>query len=150
MSSFKIHYSNLHSHIVPSALQIFRDLEHKIVKSFNKKDKAVYNNYIETVKFNRDDDDAGLFLSLHKVSMLIYGTPSFATLTSRNPPRFDINDPIFDGMFPLHLAVLTSSRALVVKLIDSYRAKLDVRCCGDPNSPFYGLTPLEMALKLIR
>lgn len=104
---------------------------------------------METFKFVRHAD-AVLFLSLAKVSMLIYGRPEFRTLSCRRTPLVDINAPILDGMFPLHLAVMTSSRDLVDKLIESYRAKLDVKCCGDPDSPFYGLTPLEMALEIMR
>lgn len=124
-------------------------MEQKIVKSFSKKDRTVYKKYYEIIKYNtRTHGD--LFLSLSQVSMLIYGKPGFMTLTSRDPPRVDINAPIFDGMYPLHLAVLTSSQLLLDELLESSGAKLDVKCCGDPNSPFYGLTPLEMALQVLR
>ncbi|KAK1366977.1 hypothetical protein POM88_042538 [Heracleum sosnowskyi] len=100
------------------------------------------------VKLNHDPSD-DIFLSLPLVSTLIYGEAEFGILTSRHTPRIDINAPIIDGMFPLHLAVMTSSGFLIHKLLGLYGSKLDVKCCGDSNSPFYGLTPLEMALKVL-
>lgn len=131
--------------------QIFSDLEQKIEKMFSKKkkDRAVYDEHLELVKYN-GDDDVDLFVSLSKVTMLIFRRPDFETLSSQDFPRVDINSPVVDGLFPLHLAVMTSSEILVGDLLDVYEAKRDVKCCGDPNSPFYGLTPLELALDLMR
>ncbi|KAK1366986.1 hypothetical protein POM88_042547 [Heracleum sosnowskyi] len=128
--------------------KLFSDLEDQIIKSFSKKDHAVYNEHLERHKLNGDPSD-DIFLSLPIVSTLIYGEAEFWILTSRHTPRIEINAPIIDGMFPLHLAVMTSSSFLIHKLIGLYGAKLDVKCCGDPGSPFYGLTPLEMALKVL-
>ncbi|KAK1366973.1 hypothetical protein POM88_042534 [Heracleum sosnowskyi] len=128
--------------------KLFSDLEDQIIKSFSKKDHAVYNEHLERHKLNGDPSD-DIFLSLPIVSTLIYGEAEFWILTSRHTPRIDVNAPIIDGMFPLHLAVMTSSSFLIHKLIGLYGAKLDVKCCGDPGSPFYGLTPLEMALKVL-
>nr|XP_017219094.1 PREDICTED: uncharacterized protein LOC108196351 isoform X2 [Daucus carota subsp. sativus] len=126
--------------------KIFSELEEKIVKSLGKKDEAVYNEYQKNVK-NYIFIDTDLFVSLSKVLMLIYGDPVSVT---RPSGRVDMNAPVIDGMYPLHLAVLTSSQLLVRRLIGLDGARLDVKCCGDPNSPFYGLTPLEMALQVLR
>lgn len=131
--------------------QIFSDLEQKIEKLFSKKkkDRDDYNDYLEMAKHNDDDEDVDLFLSLSKVSMLFFRQPDYEVKSSRDYLRVEMNAPVLDGMFPLHLAVLTSSGILVENLLYVYKAKLDVKCC-DPSSPFYGLTPLEMALDSMR
>ncbi|KAK1400136.1 hypothetical protein POM88_009999 [Heracleum sosnowskyi] len=123
---------------------IFSELELKIDKLLTKDELS--QNFEYSPHECADDSiygDEDLFVSRKKLLILFFGKPEMAT------PVKDINAPVFDGLFPLHLALLASSFDLFDYLIDKCGAKLDVKCF-DAASPFHGMSPFEMVLDILR
>lgn len=136
------------THILGFMKQIFSDLEQKIEKLFTQDDLAALNDPAPSL----DDNDNRLFLPTSKLLMLIFRIKALNINSAATPPPSvveDINAPILDGMYPLHLALLTPCTPLLDHLIVQCGANPNVKC-SDANSPFYGMTPLEMALHLMR
>lgn len=126
--------------------EIIVNLEHKIDKRFTENELAYFKDH------NPIDNANGSFLPTSKLLMLFFGIKAhnFDSEQVPLPPLVvdDINTPVLDGMYPLHLAFFTPSTDLLTHLIEQYGANPNVKCC-DANSPFKDMTPLEMALHSI-
>ncbi|KAL6576604.1 hypothetical protein OROMI_010880 [Orobanche minor] len=133
---------------------IIQKVDQKINEHLSEDDLQKIKEYItgrNLSSFTNHNEDMGFFLSTEKVIYLIYHIPTswpHELNWQKAGPDVDINTSIVDGMFPLHLAVMTSSFRLVVHLTMNSGAKLDVRC-DNPNSEFHGMTPFQLAMDLL-
>ncbi|KAL6498996.1 hypothetical protein OROHE_026297 [Orobanche hederae] len=133
---------------------IIQKVDQKINEHLSEDDLQKIKEYItgrNLSSLTNHNEDMGFFLSTEKVIYLIYHIPTswpHELNWQKAGPDVDINTSIVDGMFPLHLAVMTSSFRLVVHLTMHSGAKLDVRC-DNPNSEFHGMTPFQLAMDLL-
>ncbi|KAK1390798.1 hypothetical protein POM88_018976 [Heracleum sosnowskyi] len=122
--------------------KFFCDLNLKI------EDLFTGNKLSQNSTVTQPEDDKDLFLSKSKL-WICFREPVVGSCGDNPAPVENINAPYLVGLFPIHLAVLTSSTELVYYLINERGAKLDVKCV-ESDSPFYGMTPLDMILHVMR
>ncbi|KAK1390797.1 hypothetical protein POM88_018975 [Heracleum sosnowskyi] len=121
--------------------KFFSDLNLKI------EDLFTGNKLSQNSTVTQPEDDKDLFLSKSKL-WICFREPVVGSCGDNPAPVENINAPYLVGLFPIHLAVLTSSTELVYYLINERGAKLDVKCV-ESDSPFYGMTPLDMILHVM-